>query len=284
VSPPRKKTPKARKPSPAGKGAKTPGAAPMSKEDQKFWASLRREISATRFDSEGFRIITPAGLEKWGGAELHPFPDDARPPILENILECEMCRECEWAYRYHSAFISWMLGEIDCAKFKVLWPGAFVPYHLFPLPAPERIDKERIEALKKRPSAIFECPFDEIPRRLVELQKSRDVLPLFRAHFLEIDWSAGIEAVREDLLEWAKKAMPAGLPTLRGRKAQKDHLHALAAYRARRAGYDYSALPGIYSDQPQFLRACRAAEKRLRNYNAWALRAIVKHEEENLPW
>ena len=254
----------------------------MSKAERNLWASLRREIAITRFDSKGFRIITPAGLEKWGVAELCPFPDDARPSILGNILEFEMCRECEWAYRYQSDFISWMVGEIDSAKFKTLWPFA-LPLDLFPLPSAERLDKERIQALKKRPSAIFECPFDEIPRRLNCLQNSRDVLPFFRAHFLEIDWSVGIEAVREDLLEWAKKALPAGLPTCRGRKAQKDHLHALAAYRARRAGYDYSALPAIYSDQPQFLRACRAAEARLRKFDETARREILEHQENLRP-
>jgi hypothetical protein len=285
MSAPRKASKKPGKSSPSGKKGK-PIPVKMSKGERELCDVLRRELAVARFDSKGFRIHTPAGLDRWNGAEIRPFPEGARPEVLRDILQFEMCRECEWAYRYQSDFLSFMAGEMNQKKFKEAWPFLMMPVlDLFPLPSPQRFDEAQCRALKERPSAIREIPENDAAECLASLRQchAHGFLPFSQAYFIEINWSAGIEAVREDLLEWVKNARPERLPNLRGRKAEKDHLHALAAYRARRAGLNYSCFPGIYSDQPQFLRACGEAERRLHKFDCSARAALYSHQENSRP-
>lgn len=259
---------------------------------REFAREILSRIEGTQFDAEGFRLLTPEGIESRSREELSLCPPGARRDRLRDLLPEEMARECVWAYEFARDMLGGMAegwpGALSPAEHRAKWPGdlCFVVHTLFPLSFWEisESESEVIEDFRSR-GWVRGPAVEEI------LPGADDwIMPGMQRHVLRVEWGRGRDAVKKDLLAWMKKAFPANVRTRRGRNSAPDHLHALAAYRARRAGLDFEGFyklisphvkRWIYNDQPQFLRACRDAEKRLRKFDAEMREIVANHRKSN---
>lgn len=269
---------------------------PARKKDMASLAvhELMAEIDQADFDGDGFRIHSVDLLAH--GKIFFPFiPEKGMgKQKLTQMLAQEYARECRWAYDYQRDFLA-ILAEPQTGvdeRFRAKWPafiggdivGTFFPFQTLYGMEPSKIQ----QALAPAPAACVH-PLSDAAHIFSENAFS---LPsgLQKDYWLAVDWSKGPEAVERSLLAWIRRNAPAGIPTLRGRNNALDRFRELAAYRAKKAGMDhisFGALVGrtgcnaIYSDQPQFLRAARATERRLKKFDSDVHRFLVTHRKKN---
>lgn len=247
---------------------------------------LRAMIEAARFDSSGFRLYSRETIRP--DAELAlvscSWREQARRRVAERVahaaLDEEMWRECSLAWdfardvlrvieegEYYGRGASWLDALWDAR-------GAWFMH-------PDKRPPDWFAEKWGRNDRLWAVLWSASPHPAMPMFSRFDVRPCLPAVGAEIN-PAMRGRGRRYVLAYLNRQDPEAVPVDKGRDAGPDHLQALAAYRARRAGMDFrefheaqrAALAQVkrspcppFSSQDAFARAARKAERRLRDFD-----------------
>lgn len=248
-------------------------------------AELRSMIDAARFDADGFRLYSRETIRPEAELALVSCPGDQGKEFVGErtalaVLDEEMWRECSLAWEFardvlrvieeggnYGRGASWLDALRD----------AWGAYFMHPDQRPPDWFAEKWGWNDRLSLALFNpCPHPAMP--MLSRFDLGACLPAVGAETPPAMRGRG----RRYVIAYMTDQEPEAVPPDKGRDAGPDHLQALAAYRARRAGLDVwefqdtqqaalaqlkrSRFPSLDS-QPTFLRAARKAEGRLRDFD-----------------
>ncbi len=247
---------------------------------------LRAMIDAARFDADGFRLYSRETIRP--DAELAlvscSWREQARRRVAERkphaAIAEEMWRECSLAWDFARDVLRVIDDGGDYGRgaswLDALW-DAWGAWFNHPDKRPPDWFADKWGWNEGLWAALWSaCPHPAMP--MLPRFNLRECLPALGAENIPAMRGPG----RRYVLAYFNDEDPEAVPPDKGRDAGPDHLQALAAYRARRAGMDFrefheaqrEALAQVkrspcppFSSQDAFARAARKAERRLRDFD-----------------